>query len=221
MCLARRAIPLRYVAEMRHVARMVAVNQPSLFAALSTSHVAHPPSLTAVLTIVVARKAILTAVLLGESAAQRPVLTAVLEGAAQRPVLTAVLTHAAQQPILSAAPPTAVPAVHIAADRGSAARADQQEQTRFLLQPLKKFVACSTSLNRSLLFAQKRRLNPRHRLESLLMLGQSHGTPYLRGKLLHSVVLAIRMNEKSEMKGTAILATLTREVFPLSVWVTI
>ena len=62
-----------------------------------------------VLTIVAVRKAI---------------LTAVLEGAAQRQVLTAVLTDAAQWPILSAVPPTAVPAVHIAADRGSAARAD-------------------------------------------------------------------------------------------------
>jgi len=81
---------------MRHVARMVAVNQPSLFAAPSTSHAAHPPSLTAVLTIVAVRKAI---------------LTAVLEGAAQWPILSAV-------------PPTAVPAVHIAAVKGSAARAD-------------------------------------------------------------------------------------------------
>jgi len=160
---------------------MVAVDRLSLFAAPSTSHAAHPSSLTAVLTSVVAHKAI---------------LTAVPEGAAQRPILTAVLTHAAQRPILSAAPPTAVPAVHIAADRGSAARADQQEQTRFLLRLLKKFVVCSTSLNRSLLFAQKQRLNPRHRLERLLMLRQSHGTPYLRGKL-YSVVLAIRMNEKS------------------------
>jgi len=161
---------------------MVAVNQLSLFAAPSTGHAAHPPSLTAVLTSVVAHKAI---------------LTAVPEGAAQQPILTAVLTHAAQRPLLSAAPPTAVPAVHIAADRGSAARADQQEQTRFLFQLLKEFLVCPTSLNRSLLLAQKRRLNPRHRLERLLMLIQLHGTPYLRGKLLYSVVLAIRMNEKS------------------------
>jgi len=114
---------------------MVAVDRLSLFAAPSTSHAAHPSSLTAVLTGVVAHKAI---------------LAAVPEGAAQRP-------------ILSAAPPTAVLAGHIAADRGSAARADQQEKTRFLFQPLRELVVCSTSVNRSLLFAQKRRLNPEMR----------------------------------------------------------
>ena len=193
--LARRAVPLRYVAGLRHAALAVAVNQPSLFVAPNTTHVAHPPSLTAVL-LGAAQRPILTAV--PEAAVQRPI-SAVPEGAVQRPVLTAALTDAAQRPILSAAPPTAVLVVHTAAVRGSAAypvQADQQEQSHFLFQ-LKQIILCFTSLNQSMLFTRKWRLNPRHGLERLLMLIKSYSIPYSRGKLLYSVAPAIRTHERN------------------------